>query len=163
MHVDQLPLASDLLTTMRVAVDYAREADAAYVSPHHILLALLDNRFVGPALNAALRRESLVAQSREPRFPNVNAIPESADAPADISPNTRYDTLAFRSQDGTASVWLDRTSYQVFLEGARRVEGGSFGPKHLALGFLSEAIKDPDLRALLGNDPAAVSATIYAL
>ncbi len=163
MDVEQLPLAPDLLATMRGAVDHAFALDAMYVAPHHILLALLDNRFVGPALLAALDRDIILAAARESRFPNVIEIKEQPDAPEDISLVKRYDTLAFRTADGTGDMWLDRTSYQVFLEGARRVESGIFGPKHLALGFFAEAIKDRELRKLLGPDPATVSATVYAL
>jgi hypothetical protein len=163
MEAEQLPLAPDLLTTMRVAVDYARSYRAPFVTAHHILLALLDDRFVGPSLNDALKRPDVELAAKDAKPSHVLEIKEQLDAPGDISTLKRYDTLAFRSADGTETVWLDRTAYHVFLEGARRVESGAFGPKHLALGLLTEAIRNKELRQVLGSDPGAVSATVYAL
>jgi hypothetical protein len=163
MDAEQLPLASDLLTTMRVAVDYAQANGTPFVTAHHILLALLDDRFVGPSLNDALKRPDVELAAKEARPSHVAEIKEAFDAPADISTLKRYDTLAFRSVDGTETLWLDRTAYHVFLEGARRVERGAFGPKHLALGLLTEAIRNKELRQVLGSDPGSVSATVYAL
>ena len=52
----------------------------------------------------------------------------------------RFNTLAFKLPESTKSVWLSREAYQVWNEGAKRVEDGAkYMPKHLAFGIAAVA------------------------
>jgi hypothetical protein len=163
MEPDQLPLSKDVLAVMRGAVTYAVATDSEFVTPPHLLLALLDDAEVGDVLADYLERGKIVSETKKKRPPGVLQMPEGP-LPADETPPfKRYDTLAFRSADGETSRWLDRESFKVFIEGARRIDDGPYQPKHLAAGYMAESIKDRDLQVLLGRDPRAVSMAIFEL
>jgi hypothetical protein len=161
MEPDQIPITGELLAVMRGAVTYALASEAEFVAPSHLLLALLDDTEVGDLLAAHLERGKIVTETKKKRAPGVLEIPEGPLPAGESVPFKRYDTLAFRSVDGDTTRWLDRESFKVFIEGARRIEGGAYTPKYLAAGYVSESIKDHDLQALLGRDPQATTMAVF--
>lgn len=163
MEHEQLPLSAEILAVMRGAVTYAVAGGRDFVSPSHLLLALLDDATLGDVLGDFLERGKIVAETKRPKLPGVLEIPESPLPAGETAPFKRYDTLAFRSGDGKRVMWLDRDAFKVFVEGARRADGGAFKPKHLALGFVVESVKDRTLQGLLGRDPSAVSSAVYEM
>lgn len=163
MDAEQLALSPEILAVMRGAVTYAIGSGAEFVSPAHVLLGLLDDPSLGDAIGDLLERGKIVAETKKPRLPGVVEIPEAPLPQGEAAPFKRYDTLAFRSSDGRRVMWLDRDAYKVFIEGARRAEVGAYKPKHLALGYVAESVKDGDLLGLLGRDPSAVSSAVFEL
>jgi hypothetical protein len=164
---DQVVLSTELLAVMRRAVDLAIADRAALVDPRHILLALFDDAsvaegFVG-LLDRATVEQSLHAPRRPPAPPAGEEEPDAGTPELPAAPPDDYDTLAFRTSDGSRSRWLDPNAYHVFLEGARRSEKGPYLPKQLAYGYVAEATRDKELLATLGSDPQAVTAAVYAL
>lgn len=163
MDVEQLPLSKEILAVMRGAVTYAIASEADFVAPPHLLLALLDDGELGDVLAEFLERGKIVTETKKKKLPGVLEVPEGALPSGEVTPFKRYDTLAFRSVDGETTRWLDRDAFKVFVEGARRVEEGPYKPKHLALGYVAESIKDRDLQGLLGRDPQAVTTAVFEM
>jgi hypothetical protein len=163
MDSEQLPLSQDILTVMRAAVSHAIDSGSEFVSPAHLLLAMLDDAKLGEVLAEFLERGKIIADTKRKKLPGVLEVPDSPLPEGEVVPFKRYDTLAFRSLDGKRTMWLDRDAFKVFIEGARRVEEGRFMPKHLAMGYVAESIKDRDLQSLLGRDPQAVTAAVFEL
>jgi hypothetical protein len=162
MDSDQVLLSDELLTVVRSAVSFAVEYGATFVAPAHMLLALLDDPKVGPALGEVLERGRVVAAARQPSAGAVHEVPEGILPRGERAPFTRYDTVIFHSLDGQHQRWLNRDSFKMFNESARRANGGRFLPKHLALGFWVLAEGDRDSRTLLGQDPEKFKETVYA-
>jgi hypothetical protein len=163
MEPDQLPLSKEVLAVMRGAVTYAIASESEFVSAPHVLLALLDDADVGDVLADYLERGKIVTEAKKKKSPGVLEMPEGGLPSDETAPFKRYDTLAFRSADGETSRWLDRETFKVFIEGARRADDGPYKSKHLAAGYMSESIKDRDLQLLLGRDPQAVTMAIFEL
>jgi len=163
MDHEQLPLSQEILAVMRSAVTYAVSAGNEYVSPSHLLLALLDETTLREILGEHLERSVLLADTRRKKLPGVLEVPEAQLPEGETVPFRRYDTLAFRSTDGKRVMWLDRDAYKIFIEGARRVEIGAYKPKHIALGYVSESKKDHELVRLLGSNPQAVTTAIFEM
>jgi len=163
MDAEQLLLSKEILAVMRGAVTYAIASEADFVAPPHLLLALLDDGELGDVLADFLERGKIVTETKKKKLPGVLEIPEVPLPAGESTPFKRYDTLAFRSADGEQTRWLDRDAFKVFIEGARRVEDGPYKPKHLALGYVAESIKDRDLQGLLGRDPSAVTAAVFEM
>jgi len=163
MEPDQLPLSKEVLAVMRGAVTYALAAEAEFVAAPHLLLAMLDDAEVGDVLADFLERGKIVNETKKKTSPGVLEIPESPLPDGETAPFKRYDTLAFRSADGATALWLDRYCFKVFIEGARRIDDGPYRPKHLAAGYMAEAIRDRDLQLLLGRDPQAVTMAIFEM
>jgi hypothetical protein len=163
MEPDQLPLSKDVLAVMRGAVTYAIASESDFVTPPHLLLALLDDAEVGDVLADFLERGKIVNETKKKRAPGVLEMPEGALPSGETPPFKRYDTLAFRSVDGQTSRWLDRDCFKVFIEGARRIDDGPYKPKHLAAGYMAESIKERELQVLLGRDPQAVTMAIFEM
>jgi hypothetical protein len=163
MDADQVLLSDELLVVVRSAVTFAVEYGATFVAPSHLLLALLDDPKVGPELGDVLERGRVVAAARQPAAGAVHEVPEGPLPRGEKPPFTRYDTVIFQTLDGQFQRWLNRDSFKLFNEGARRADGGRFLPKHLALGFWECAQDDRDMRALLGQDPELFKDAVYAL
>jgi hypothetical protein len=163
MDNEQLLLSKEILAVMRGAVSHAIDGGSEFVAPSHLLLALLDDEQLGEVLADFLERGKIIADTKKNRLPGVLEVPESPLPEGEVVPFKRYDTLAFRSTDGKRTLWLNRDAFKVFIEGARRVEDGPYKPKHLALGYVAESIKDRDLQGLLGRDPQAVTSAVFEL
>jgi len=163
-HEPQLRLSPDLLAAMRTGVDAAVEHDAPFVAPAHLVLGLLADARVGPALTPLVTRERLERAAREAahKLPELAPLPEGALPDGEDGAFTRYDSLAFRSRDGARTLYLDADALHVFVEGARRAET-TYRPKHLVLGFTAEAVKDRDVLSLFGADPLDVAKAADAI
>ena len=145
MDHEQLRLAPDLLAVMRAGVTRALKREACFVAPPDLLQALLADPEVGPVLNGLVAHERL-----------AKAALAAPDEPPDI------ETFAFRSADGTDSLYLGAEAQHLFIEGARRADD-VYRPKHLALGFAEESVKDGAILTLFGADPRDVSVALAAL
>jgi hypothetical protein len=168
MDHEQLRLAPDLLDVMRAAVTRALDYGARFVAPPHLLLALLGDAQVGAVLGDLVAHErtakAAAAADKPPGVTEVAAAaPPAEGEPAPAAPPfPRYDTFAFRSRDGAVSLYLDADAQHLFIEGARRADD-LYRPKHLALGFAEESVKDGDILALFGANPQDVSVAVAAL
>jgi hypothetical protein len=160
---EQVLLSDDLLNVMRGAVNYAVEYDAKFVAPPHLLLALLDDPKIGEQLSEPLERGRIIAAARQPQTGGVVEVSEGPLPRGETPPFQRYDTLVFQSTDGKNHRWLNKDVFKIFQESARRVDGGRFLPKHLAVGFVSEATSDRNIMQLLGRDPQVFTETVYGL
>lgn len=163
MDQDQVLLTDELLAVCRAAVTFAVEYGAAFVAPPHMLLALLDDAKIGQTLGDVLERGRIVAAARQPAPGGVHEVGEGVLPRGEKPPFTRYDSLVFHSSDGQYQRWLNRDSFKLFNEAAKRANGGRFLPKHLALGFTVVAQDDQNTRSLLGKDPEAFKEIVYAL
>ncbi len=161
---EQIGLGDDLLGVMRAAVTIAIWHGGEFVAPPHLLLGLLTDPHVGPAIDPLVPRERIekAAEDATKKLPEVQEIPEDALPEGEHPPFLRYDTLAFRSQDGTRTLYLDAEAYRVFVEGARRA-GETYHAKHLVYGFTAEAVKERDLLDLFGSDPQGVASAVDGL
>ena len=161
---EHLRLGPELLGVMRAGVTHALEHGSEFVAPPHLLLGLLGDPLIGPAIDPLVPRENIerAASDAAKKLPEVAEIAEPPLAANERAPFQRYDTLAFRSQDGTRTLYLDNDAYHVFVEGARRA-GEVYRPKDLVYGFTAEAVKDRDVLALFGADPEAVTKAVDRL
>ncbi len=164
MDHEQLRLGPDLIDVMRASVSIAIGRGAQFVAPPHLLLALLGDARVGPAVAPLLPREhiSRAATDAAKKLPAVYELPEGPLPDGERVAFQRYDTLAFRSRDGARTLYLDADAYHLFLEGARRA-GETYQPKHLVMGFTAEAVKDRDLLAMVGPDLVKVTMSVSEL
>jgi hypothetical protein len=163
MDQDQVLLSDELLAVCRAAVTYAVEYGATFVAPPHVLLALLDDSKIGDALNEVLERGRIVAAARQPAPGGVHEVAEGIMPRGEKPPFLRYDSLVFHSSDGQYQRWLNRDSFKLFNESAKRANGGRFLPRHLALGLTVVAQDDQNVRALLGKEPETFKEIVYAL
>jgi hypothetical protein len=164
MEGDQLRLDPDLLAVMRAGVTAALDHGAAFVAPPHLLLGLLRDPRVGPAIDPLVPRETIAkaAQEAAGKLPGVAEVPEGALPVHEAPPFARYDSLAFGSSNGRHTLYLNEDALHVFMEGAHRAEG-VYRPQHLVYGFTAEAVKDRNLLSLFGSDPAGVTKAVDAL
>lgn len=160
----QLRLDSDLLDVLRAGVSHALAHGAEFVTPPHLLLGLLADPVVGPAIAPLVPREKIdkAAAESAPKPPHRTETPEETPADVDAEPFARYDSLAFCSREGTRRLYLDAESFRLFIEGARRAVD-VYRAKHLVYGFAAEAVKDRDLLSLFGADPQGVSKAVEGL
>ena len=158
----QLQLDSDLLNVLRAGVTHALANGAQFVAPPHLLLGLLADPVVGPAIAPLVPREKIdkAAADGAPKPPQLAETPP--EPLVDDEPFARYDSLAFCSQDGTRRLYLDAESFRLFIEGARRAVD-VYRAKHLVYGFTAEAVKDRDLLSLFGADPQGVTKAVEGL
>jgi len=163
MDHEQLMMSGEILAVMRGAVSHAVDTGSDFVAPSHLLLALLDDPTLGEVLGDYLERGKILAEAKKPKLPGLLEIPEAPLPAGESAPFKRYDTLAFRSVDGKRSMWLDRDSFKVFIEGSRRVDVGAYKPKHLTLGYIAESVKDRNLQGMLGREPSAVTTAIFEM
>jgi hypothetical protein len=160
----QLRLDSDLLDVLRAGVSHALAHGAEFVAPPHLLLGLLADPVVGPAIAPLVPREKIDKAAAEcaVKSPQRAEAPEEPHAGGDAEPFARYESLAFCSPDGTRRLYLDAESFRLFVEGARRAVD-VYRAKHLVYGFAAEAVKDRELLSLFGADPQGVSKAVEGL
>ena len=117
-----------------------------------------------PSPDALVPRETIVkaAADAAKKLPEIVEVPEGTLPGSEQPPFVRYEALAFRSLDGTRTLYLDGDAYHVFIEGARRADD-VYRPKHLVFGFTAEAVKDRDLLSLFGSDPQSVTKAVDGL
>jgi hypothetical protein len=161
---EQLRLDSDLVDVLRAGVTHALAHAAEFVAPPHLLLGLLADPVVGPAIAPLVPREKIdkAAADGAVKPPQLADVAEEPPPDGETPPFARYDSLAFRSRDGTRTLYLDAESFRLFIEGARRAVG-IYRAKHLVYGFTAEAVKDRDLLSLFGADPQGVSKAVEGL
>jgi hypothetical protein len=164
MDGEQLELGADLIGVLRAGVSHALDSGAQFVTPPHLLLGLLADPLVGPAIAPLVPRASVESAARDAvaKPPEIVEAPEPPEPHDENAPFVRYDSLAFRSQDGTRMLYLDGDALQLFVEGARRAEA-VYRAKHLVYGFTAEAVKDRDLLSLFASDPQDVTKAVDAL
>jgi hypothetical protein len=159
----QLRLDTDLMNVLRAGVTHAIENGAEFVAPSHLLLGLLADPLIGPAIAKLVPRDKIhkAAADAATKPSQLVEVPEEP-PPEGEPPFARYDSLAFRSQDGTRTLYLDGESFRLFIEGARRAVD-VYRAKHLVYGFTAEAVKDRDLLSLFGTDPQGVTKAVEGL
>jgi len=158
MPLNTMVLSREVMAVMRQAVSYAIKGNSEFVQPPHILLALLDDDTIGPRLNQLIERERAENAPPRRRPPEQLRDPDAQRAPFPI-----YRSLVFRTPDGKDGKWLDQDSFEIFLEGARRIQAGPYLPKHLAKAYVSESNRDRGLLTILGHQPAMVAEKVFAL
>jgi ClpA/ClpB-like protein len=160
---EQLRLDADLLDVLRAGVTHAVAHGAEFVAPPHLLLGLLADPLVGPAIAPLVPREKIdKAAETATKPPQLADVSDEPLADGEPPPFARYESLAFRSRDGTRTLYLDAESLRLFIEGARRAVG-VYRAKHLVYGFTAEAVKDRDLLSLFGADPQGVRKAVEGL
>ena len=164
MTDEQLRLDADLVNVLRAGVTHAIEHGAEFVAPSHLLLGLLADPVIGPAIAPLVPRDKIdkAAADAATKPSQLVEVPEDAPPDGDAPPFVRYESLAFRARDGTRTLYLDGESFRLFIEGARRAVG-VYRAKHLVYGFTAEAVKDRDLLSLFGTDPQSVSKAVENL
>lgn len=159
--LEYLPLTQELLGVMRTAARKAIELKEPFITPRAILLSLLDDAGIGPAIAGVVNREKVINADVGETGGMTRLIEErmeSGEQPA----IARYDTLAFKTPDGRTSMWLNKDAYNIFIEGAQRVEERYY-PKHLALGLAAQAIHAPGVLAAIRVEPGVLADAIYKL
>ena len=159
--LEHIPLSSELLGLMRRAAQKAIELKEPFITPRAILLALLDDPAMGPAIATVVNREK-VAGVEVSESPGMTRLVEERMENGEQPAMARYDTLAFKTPDGRTSMWLNKDAYTIFIEGAQRVEDRYF-PKHLALGLAAQAIHAPGLLTAIRVEPGVFADAIYKL
>ena len=163
LDVEQIPVSDEVLALMRNAASRALANDEKFISPRAMMVALMHDQSVAEALKEAVDVDALETLTSEAiDKPSALEVPEDRMTEGEQPALLRYDTLAFKDETGQNSVWLNGEAYAVFLEGARRTEG-RYMPKHLALGFASEARKSSSLLTDLKIDPAKFSEAAFKL
>jgi hypothetical protein len=160
-QAEQIPLSDELLKVMRDSGAYALKLREPFITARALLLALLDDPEIGPAIVEVVPREKLM--ELEPSGDIRNAatrIPDSGLPAGERGALPRFDTLAFKLPEGNASVWLSKEAYSIFCEGANRTDG-RYLPKHLAFGLASEAIRSPGILAAMKVQPGQLTDAIY--
>ncbi|MDQ6924763.1 MAG: hypothetical protein M3154_00820 [Candidatus Eremiobacteraeota bacterium] len=159
----QLRLDSDLVSVLRAGVTHAIEHGADVVAPSHLLLGLLADPLIGPAIAKLVPRDKIdkAAADAATKPSQLVEVPEES-ASGDAPPFVRYESLAFRSQDGTRTLYLDGESLRLFIEGARRAVD-VYRAKHLVYGFTAEAVKDRDLLSMFETNPQSISKAVEGL
>lgn len=160
-ELEQVPLTSELLGVMRRAAKRAIDLKEPFITPRAILLALLDDPGIGPALGGVVNREKVLAAQAGENAGMTRLVEErmpDGEQPA----MARYGTIAFKTPDGRTSMWLNKDAYDIFIEGAQRVDQRYF-PKHLALGIAAQAIHAPGVLAAIRVEPGVLTDAIYKL
>jgi hypothetical protein len=160
---EQLRLDADLMNVLRAGVTHALANGAEFVAPSHLLLGLLADPLIGPAIRKLVPRDKIdkAAADAAAKPSQLAEVPDEAQD-GDAPPFARYESLAFRSQNGTRTLYLDGESFRLFIEGARRAVD-VYRAKHLVYGFTAEAVKDRDLLSLFGTDPQSVTKAVEGL
>jgi hypothetical protein len=162
-QLEQIPLSEDLLAVMRNSGRYAQQIREPFITARASLLALLDDQHIGPALADVIPRDKLLElEPVDDGRATAARIPEASMESSEKTAMPRYDTLAFKLPEGTASVWLSREAFTIFVEGANRAEE-SYLPKHLAFGLAAEALRVPGVLAALRVEPGRVTEALFAL
>ncbi len=164
---EQVPLSGELLAMMRHAAALATTLREPFITVRTLLLAMLDDSQIGPALVEALPRERLesyaFAQDAVTRL-TASRVPEPSMPPGERPALLRFNTLAFKLPDGSRSIWLSREAQSAWIEGAKRVEdGGAFLPIHLAFGIAADALRSPGILAAMHISPGTFNEAVMAL
>jgi hypothetical protein len=159
--VEQIFLSDELLSFMRNAVRLAGTLKEPFITVRTLLIALLEDPQIGPALEEVLPRENLeeytLPEDAVARL-TASRVPEPQMPEGERPSMLRFNTLAFKTPDGAKSVWLSREAYQVWLEAAKRVrDGEKFMPKHIAFGIAADAVRAPGVLATLHVQPGDVT------
>jgi len=165
--VEQIYLSDEILAMMRNAARLSGEMREPFVTVRTLLIALLEEPAIGPALAEVLPREKLeeytlpedaVARLTASRVQETK-LP-SGERPALL----RFNTLAFKVPDGSKSVWLSREAFAVWGEAAKRVRDNEpLLPKHIALGIAADAIRSPGILTAINISPGDVSDVLMKL
>lgn len=156
---ENVPLSDEVLSMMRAAAQKALELNEPFISLRALLLAMLDEPSIGPRILGVVNREKLL--EAEPAGGAMRLDDDVFTSPGD-PPLARYDTIAFKTPDNRSSVWLSSPAYQIFIEGARRVQE-RYLPKHVALGMAAQAVNAPGSLAALPVEPGALADALYKL
>ena len=166
-ETEQIFLSDEVLALMRNAARLAGQLHEPFITVRTLLVALLEESALGPALAEVLPREKLEAYElpedaavrlTASRVPEPNA--QAGERPALL----RFNTLAFKVPDGSRSVWLSREAFNVWNEGAKRVsDGEKFLPKHIAFGIAADAIRSPGVLAAMHVSPGDVTDVLLKL
>ncbi len=164
---DHVPVEDDLLVLMRRAARIATELREPFITVRALLVALLEDERIGPALQDAISREKLydyeVDADAATRM-TASRIAETGLESGERSAMLRFNTLAFKVPDGSRSVWLSREAHSAFLSGAQRVpDGSAYAPVHLAQGIAADAVRAPGLLSALHIEPGVVTDAIMKL
>jgi hypothetical protein len=159
--LEQVPLTPELLGVMRRAAQRAIDLKEQFITPRAILLALLEDPGIGPAIAGVVNRDKVLSAQVGDNA-GITRLLEDPMPEGEQPAMARYDTIAFKTPDGRTSVWLNRDAYSIFIEGARRVQERYY-PKHLALGLAAEAITAPGVLAAARVEPGVLADAIYKL
>lgn len=160
-ELEQVPLSPELLGVMRRAAKKAMDLKEPFITPRAMLLSLLDEPGIGPAIGGVVNRDRVLSAQVGENTGMTRLIEErmeNGEQPA----MARYDTIAFKTPDGRTSMWLNKDAYHIFIEGAQRVEDRYY-PKHLALGIAAQAIHAPGVLAAIRVEPGVLADAIYKL
>lgn len=161
--LEQILLSEELLTVMRNAAKIAQRLREPFISTRTLLLALLEDPTIGPALVNVLPKEKLqMLPPAEDIRAGATRLAEPNMAPGERAAMQRFDTLAFKLPEGKGSIWLSNEALTVFIEGAQRSEG-KYLPKHLAFGIAAEAVRSPGVLAQMRIEPGKVTEAIFSL
>jgi hypothetical protein len=160
-EMEQVPLTAELLDVMRRAARKAIDLKEPFITPRAILLSLLDDPAVGPAIAGVVNRDKVLGVEVI-ESPGMTRLIEERMENGEQPAMARYDTLAFKTPDGRSSVWLNKDAYTIFIEGAQRVDDRYY-PKHLALGLAAQAIHAPGLLTAIRVEPGVLADAIYKL
>lgn len=164
---EQIFLSDNILGFMRHAAELAVKMREPFITIRTLLLAMLDDAALGPALEDVLPREKL-EQYEQPDGDATKLIASRVAEPqmgaGERAAMLRFNTLAFKLPDGSKSVWLSREAFTAWTEAARRVgEGERFMPKHIAFGIAADAVRAPGILTQLRVSPSDVNEAILKL
>jgi hypothetical protein len=160
-EMEQVPITAELLDVMRRAARKAIDLKEPFITPRAILLSLLDDPGVGPAIAGVVNRDKVLG-AEVSENPGMTRLIEDRMENGEQPAMARYDTLAFKTPDGRSSMWLNKDAYTIFVEGAQRVDD-RYHPKHLALGLAAQAIHAPGLLTAIRVEPGVLADAIYKL
>lgn len=163
MDIEQIPVSDEVLAIMRSAATKTLRGGEAFITPRTMMIALVEDPSMTEPLQEAVDLDTLRALQPDPlETPGVTELREERMGNDEQPALLRYDTLAFKDQDAVSTVWLNGEAHAVFLEGARHAEG-RYQPKHLALGFVSEARRQQTVLMDIKIDAAKLSEAVFKL
>ncbi len=164
---EQIFLSDEILVLMRRASELAGAVREPFITVRTMLLALLEDPQLGPALQDVLPRAKLLEYEMATEAAKANIasrVSEPQMQDGERAAMLRFDTLAFKVPSGTKSVWLSREAFSAWHEGAKRVgEGSPYMPKHLAFGIAADAIRVPAVLAAMHLSPGEINEAILKL
>ncbi|HTX57846.1 MAG TPA: hypothetical protein VMD47_12175 [Candidatus Acidoferrales bacterium] len=165
--VEQIFLSDEILALMRNAARLAGDLREPFITVRTLLIALLEEPALGPALGEVLPREKLenyaLPEDAGTRL-TASRVPEPNMQSGERAALLRFNTLAFKVPDGSKSIWLSREAFTIWNEAAKRVEDGEkFEPKHLAFAIAADAIRSPGVLAAMHISPGDVTDVLLKL
>jgi hypothetical protein len=164
---EQIFLSDEILAMMRNAARLAGTLREPFITVRTLLIALLEEPEIGPALLEIVPREKLenypLPEDAATRMA-AKRVQEPSLGNGERPAILRFDTLAFKVPDGSKSVWLAREAQTVWDLAAQRVsEHEKFAPKHVAFGIAADAIKNPGLMKAMGISPGDLTEALLKL